>query len=59
MLTRPQRIERLRNRVRELALWLDRESHVLRGWRFEGGPIEVGEAWPRRDGLIHLELARL
>src|SRR5438105_7993496 len=56
MLTRQQRIERLRNRLAELALWLDRAWLDLAGWRFEGAPIEVGAPWPRRDGLVHLEL---
>src|SRR5438105_2462339 len=57
MLTRAQRIERLRNRLAELELWLDRASLDLRGWRFEGDPIEIGAVWPRRDGLVRLELA--
>jgi alpha-mannosidase len=57
MLTLRQRIDRLRDRLRELALWMDRASLDLRGWRFEGDPIEVGAPWPRRDGVILLELA--
>jgi alpha-mannosidase len=59
VLTRGQRIDRLHDRVGELALWLDRASLVLRGWRFEGAPIEVGAPWPRRDGLVRLELPRV
>ena len=56
MLTREQRIDRLHARLAELALWLDRARQDLGGWRFEGAPIEVGASWPRRDGVVHLEL---
>ena len=56
MLTREQRIDRLHARLAELALWLDRARQDLGGWRFEGVPIEVGASWPRRDGVVRLEL---
>src|SRR5438309_11642925 len=57
MLTPRQRIERLHNRLAELALWLDRAWLDLAGWRFEGAPIAVAAPWPRREGLVHLEVA--
>ena len=56
MLTREQRIDRLCERVGELALWLDRAWLDLQGWEFEGAPIELGAPWPRRDGVLRIEL---
>jgi alpha-mannosidase len=57
MLTQRQRIDGLHDRLGELALWLERARLDLRGWQFEGAPIEVGAPWPRRHGVVRLELS--
>ena len=49
-----QRLARLDVRIAELDHWRERESRPIRGWSFEGQPIEAGGAWPRRDGTVHL-----
>ena len=54
--TLEQRLQRLAVRIGELELWLDRASRDLPGWRFEGEPIALGAPWPRRDGVVRLEL---
>jgi alpha-mannosidase len=56
MLTRPQRIDRLLNRLGELELWLDRARLDLRGWLFEGAPIELGGPWPTHEGVARMTL---
>jgi alpha-mannosidase len=54
-LTLTQRLQRLLTRIGELELWRDRAWEDLPGWRFEGAPIPLGEAWPRRDGVVRLD----
>jgi alpha-mannosidase len=56
LLTPEQRVERLLERLAELELWLDRASVQLSGWRSEGEPLPIGAPWPRRDGVVRLEL---
>ncbi|WP_159592586.1 alpha-mannosidase [Chelativorans xinjiangense] len=46
-----QRITRLRKRLAELELWIDRESFPLEGWTFNGRPLALGTPWPTRDGV--------
>ena len=58
-LTIDQRRARVRNRIEELRFWIDRAAIDLNEWRFEGQPLRLGEAWPRRDGVAHLEHPRV
>jgi alpha-mannosidase len=51
-LTSAQRLDRLKVRLAELQFWRARETLDLDGWRFEGEPIALGEAWPRREGPV-------
>ncbi|HVX80140.1 MAG TPA: alpha-mannosidase, partial [Devosiaceae bacterium] len=53
-LTLAQRLERLKVRVAELDYWRARETVPVGGWTFEGRPIAVGDAWPSREGVLHL-----
>ena len=53
-LTTAQRLDRLKVRVAELALWRERETLPIGGWIFEGKPIGIGDFWPHRDGVVHL-----
>lgn len=54
-LTLEQRIERLATRIDELTFWLEREHRPLDAWLFNGQSIEVGQAWPSREGVVWLE----
>ncbi|MAS04675.1 MAG: alpha-mannosidase [Ahrensia sp.] len=47
-----QRIGRLAERLSELTWWRERESIAVEGWTFDGEPIAIGAAWPRRDGTV-------
>ena len=47
-LSQEQRLGRLKTRIGELTLWRAREQSDIEGWSFEGEPIAVGAAWPRR-----------
>jgi len=53
-LTQEQRLRRLQARLRELRFWLDREVVELPNWHFNGSALGIGEAWPTREGLVHL-----
>ncbi len=53
-LTQEQRLRRLQARLRELRFWLDREVVALPNWRFNGSALGIGEAWPTREGVVHL-----
>ncbi|MFZ2102891.1 MAG: glycoside hydrolase family 38 C-terminal domain-containing protein [Oricola sp.] len=52
-LTHSQRLDRLNERLSELAFWREREAAPVTGWTFDGEPIETGAAWPRWDGAVH------
>jgi len=55
-----QRLEWLAVRAGELAAWRVREHAALSDWRFDGAPLALGAAWPKRDGvrrLAHPEVA--
>ncbi|MEO8882664.1 MAG: glycoside hydrolase family 38 C-terminal domain-containing protein, partial [Devosia sp.] len=52
-LTNAQRLDRIKVRTAELALWRERETRPVEGWTFEGKPIAIGDAWPRSDGVVH------
>src|SRR5579859_8170262 len=54
-LTLDQRRKRVRNRIKELRLWIDAVAIDLNAWRCEGQPLPLGGAWPRRDGIVTLE----
>lgn len=56
-LTLTQRRNRLRQRLKELPFWLDRATFDLEGWRFNGEPLALGQPWPQRGGVNHLQLA--
>lgn len=47
-----QRVDRLKARIDELWWWRERESAPITGWTFNGAPIEVGDFWPERDGVV-------
>lgn len=53
-LTPAQRLDRLNVRLAELRYWRAREAVPVTGWSFEDEPIGLGEAWPKRDGIVHL-----
>lgn len=53
-LTIAQRLERLKVRLDELFWWREREAVGVEGWTFDGAPIAIGAAWPRRDGVVTL-----
>lgn len=55
MLKPDQRIARLCHRLDELVLWTTVRAETLSGWRFNGAPLEIGAAWPTRDGVVRLE----
>src|SRR3569623_977481 len=50
-LTVSQRLERLRVRSEELRYWRAREGVAVGGWTVDGKPIEMGGAWPSREGV--------
>ena len=52
-LTIVQRLDRVRVRTDELFYWRERETAPIGGWTFEGKPIEVGQGWPHREGVVH------
>ena len=47
-----QRIRRLVERLSELTWWRERASIAVEDWTFDGEPIAMGAAWPRRDGTV-------
>ena len=58
MLSVPQRLDRLAARLRELALWVERDALFLtEPWRaeWEGGEgaLRVGDPWPTLEGVVH------
>ena len=53
-LTQEQRLERLTTRIAELTLWRAREAIETGEWTFDGEPIAVGAAWPRREPVVRL-----
>jgi alpha-mannosidase len=50
-LTVSQRLDRLRVRSEELRYWRAREGVTVTGWSIDGAPIEIGGAWPSREGV--------
>ncbi len=50
-LTLDQRRERLRQRIVELEAWRIRARAQVGGWTCDGAPVEVGAAWPDREGV--------
>ncbi len=48
-----QRLDRLKVRQAEITFWRERESVAIDGWSFDGAPIQMGAAWPHRDGVVH------
>jgi alpha-mannosidase len=54
-LTTEQRRGRVRARIAELRFWVDRAALDLSDWRFDGQPLPLGAAWPKRDGVVILE----
>ena len=54
MLTLQQRLIRAQARVHELSLWKVRAYMQIEGWRWDGQPLRMGEAWPEREGVHHL-----
>jgi len=56
-LSQEQRLGRLKTRIGELTLWRAREQSDIEGWSFEGEPIAVGAAWPRREAVVHFAAA--
>ena len=54
MLTLQQRLLRAQARVHELSLWKVRAHTQVEGWHWDGQPLQIGEAWPEREGVHHL-----
>jgi alpha-mannosidase len=54
-MTIEQRIERLRVRLDELGFWTTAARINLDEWTFDGMALQLGAAWPRHDGIVHLE----
>lgn len=52
-LTSEQRLDRLNVRIDELTYWRARETVPVTGWSFNDAPIEMGGAWPTREGVVH------
>ncbi|PKA42707.1 alpha-mannosidase [Rhizobium sullae] len=52
-LTLIQRLDRIRVRIAELEYWRSRQTMQIDAWTFEGEPIAIGDAWPRKDGPVH------
>jgi len=52
-----QRLDRVKVRLDELGFWRDRETVPVTGWTLEGKPVEVGAAWPDREGVKHFAAA--
>ena len=50
-ITTEQRRQRLRMRIAELASWRVKEQAPIKGWTFNGAPIDLGGAWPENDGV--------
>jgi alpha-mannosidase len=50
-LTTDQRVQRLEARLTELEFWRARHVQDLAKWSFDGDPLELGERWPRLDGV--------
>jgi alpha-mannosidase len=51
LLSHAQRVRRARRRLGEIEAWRVRQTRPLGPWTFDGAPIEVGAAWPARDGV--------
>lgn len=51
-LTLAQRLDRARVRMSELEHWRARETVQIGDWTFDGEPIAIGDAWPRKDGTV-------
>jgi alpha-mannosidase len=49
-----QRLARLKVRTAEIAHWRVREKVDIADWSFNGAPMALGDAWPRRDGVARL-----
>jgi len=56
-LTLTQRLERINVRVAELESWKVRETAPVASITFDGAPIAIGDAWPKKDGMVHFALA--
>src|SRR5579884_3745878 len=53
-LTINQRLARLKVRLGELRFWCDYAYVNLPDWRFNDQPLEIGQVWPSRDGVVSL-----
>ncbi len=53
-----QRIDRLRVRTGELALWRIVDQCAIEGWTFDGAPIALGAPWPKIEGVHRFEAAQ-
>jgi len=52
-LTTAQRLDRLKVRTAELSHWRERATLAIENWSFDGEKIAIGQAWPRRKGVVH------
>lgn len=55
-LTLQQRLDRIDVRVEELGFWREREAVTVDGWRFDGAPLAIGGFWPKKDGVLKLDV---
>lgn len=53
-LTLAQRLRRLDVRLAELTYWVDQAYRELNHWTFDGQPIQLGQPWPTREGVVHI-----
>ena len=51
--TYDRQLDRLTIRLAELAHWRVRACREIADWTLDGAPIEVGGAWPSREGRVH------
>ena len=56
-LTLQQRLGRLQVRLDELTFWRDRAYFDLHGWTCNGVPLDIGQAWPEREGVVTFALS--
>ncbi|MBN9309724.1 glycoside hydrolase family 38 C-terminal domain-containing protein [Devosia sp.] len=50
-----QRLDRVKVRLDELGYWRERETLAVGGWLLNGAPVELGAAWPNREGVQKFE----
>ncbi|MBA3432205.1 MAG: alpha-mannosidase, partial [Actinobacteria bacterium] len=54
-----QRLERLGIRLEEMAFWRERAHEDLDAWSFNGAALELGQSWPKLEGVSLLEHPRV